>query len=105
MEINLTEVNLSDQITIRTQFSAYSFRITDPLKGRGILSGGRLGDEPHDAFFAGAISPVGAGPCASERLEAGYRAVFLLAGNDDPRRLTTSIVTEINLSEEQPEVC
>lgn len=49
MEINLTEVNPSDQITIRTQFSAYNFRITDPLSGRGIPSGGRLGDEPHDA--------------------------------------------------------
>lgn len=55
MEINLTEVNPSDQITIRTQFSAYNFRITDPLSGRGIPSGGRLGDEPHDAGLAGRI--------------------------------------------------
>jgi hypothetical protein len=104
VEINPTEVNASDQITIRTQFSAYSFRITDPLKARGLLSGGLLGDEQHDAFFAGAISPASEELHESE-LEAGYRAVFIIAGGDDPKRLTTAIVTEINLSETEPEVC
>ena len=105
MEIRLSEVNPSDQITIRTQFSAYSFRITDPLKCRGFLSGGLLGDEQHDAFFAGGISTACGELRDSERLEAGYRAVFFVAGNDDPKRLTTSIVTEINLSVTSPEIC
>ena len=53
MEIRVTEMNASDEITIRTEFSDYSFRLTDPVQCRGILTGGPLGDQQHDAFFAG----------------------------------------------------
>jgi hypothetical protein len=30
MEIRITEVNARDEITIRTLFTNYSFRVTDP---------------------------------------------------------------------------
>ena len=53
MEIRVTEVNASDEITIRTQFSDYSFRVTDPVQCKGILSGGLPGNQQDEAFFAG----------------------------------------------------
>ena len=98
MEIRVTEVNASDEITIRTQFSDYSFRVTDPVQCKGILSGGLLGDQQHEAFFAGAIPAAYSQPCDSTRLETGYRAVFLMAGKGCDR-LTTSIIIEITLSQ------
>ena len=104
MEIRVTEVNARDEITIRTKFSEYSFCVTDPVQCRGFLSGGQLGNEPHDAFFAGAIPPAGSKPCESTRFETGHRAVFLVSG-DGVNRLTTSIITEIKLSETPVEVC
>ena len=104
MEIKLTQLNTSDKITIRTRFSAYSFQVTDPLKCRGFLSGGLLGDKQQEAFFAGAISSAYNEPCGSTRLKTGYPAIFFV-GAKYLRRLTTSIVTEINLSVALPEVC
>ena len=104
MGISVTEVNARAEIAIRTLFSDYNFRVTDPVQCRGFLSGGQLGNEPHDAFFAGAIPPAGSKPCESTRFETGHRAVFLVGG-DDVIRLTTSIITEINLSETPAEVC
>lgn len=104
MEITVTDFNARDEIMIRTRFSAYSFRVTDPPNCRGLLSGGLLGDQPHDAFFAGAISP-GCGQLGDlERLEAGCRAVFFVEGTD-LKVLTTSIIMGLDLSETEPGVC
>ena len=97
MELRVTELNASDEITIRTQFSDYNFRVTDPVQCRGILRGGRLGDQRRDAFFAGKILTANGQSSERSRLEAGYRFVFLIEGNG-LKRLTTSIVTEIILS-------
>jgi len=104
VEIKLNHTNASDQITIRTQFSSYSFRVTDPLTCRGLLSGGSLGDQPEDAYFAGAISRASRQPHDATRLITGCHAVFFV-GRKDLTRLTTSIVTKINLSATQAEAC
>ena len=103
VEIKLSEMNPSDQITIRTQFSDYSFRVTNPVQCRGFLSGGPLGNQPHDASLAGVILPASSAREPS-RLETGYRAVFLIAGNGF-RRLTTSIITEITVAQTRTDVC
>ncbi len=104
MGLRVTEVNASDEIKIRTQFSDYSFQVTDPGQCKGVLSGGPLGDRQHDALFAGAIPPASSQASDASRLEAGYRAVFLLAG-PGIYRLTTSIITEITLFETPVEDC
>lgn len=104
MELRVTELNASDEITIRTQFSDYSFRVTDPVECRGILRGGRLGDQRREAYFAGTTLSASSQSTEPSRLETGYRFVFLIEGNG-LKRLTTSIVTEITLSQTSTEDC
>ena len=104
MQLRVTELNARDEITIRTQFSAYSFCVTDPVHCRGFLSGGLLGDQRHAAVFLGEISPANSQSGEFFRLQTGRRAVFLLAGKGLDR-LTTSIIAEISLSETQAEEC
>src|SRR6266542_6099888 len=103
MELRVTELNTSDEIAIRTQFSDYSFRVTDPVQCRGFLRGGRLGDQQRDALFAGTILTASS-QSSEPRLETGYPAVFLIE-EDGLERLTTSIVTEIALSQTTSQVC
>ena len=102
MEIRVTDMNPSDEITIRTQFSDYSFCVIDPLQCRGVLRGGRLGMEQHEAIFVKPIRPTDNAPLL-DQLEPGDRAVFLVASNT-LKTLTTSTITEIVVSEpaEQP---
>jgi len=104
MKLRFTDVNAGDEITIRTQFNNYSFRVTDPVRCRGSLSGGPLGNQQHDAFLAGARLPDSSQSDEPSRLETGYQAVFLVGGNDF-RRLTTSTITEIIVAQTAAEVC
>jgi len=102
MEIRVTAMRPSDEIKIRTQFSDYRFRLIDPLKCRGVLRGGRLGMDQHDAIFVKPIRPTDNAPLL-DQLEPGDRAVFLV-GSNTLKKLTTSTITEIVVSEpsEQP---
>ena len=103
MEMKVTDMNASDEITIRTQFSDYSFRMIDPLQCRGVLRGGRLGMEKLEAILVETIRPTDNGTPLSDQLEPGDRAVFLI-GNNTLKKLITSTITEIVMSEpsEQP---
>lgn len=103
MEIEVTDMNASNQIRIRTKFSDYSFRMIDPAHCRGVLRGGRLGMDQHEAIFVEAIRPTDNGTPLSDQLERGDRAVFLV-GSNTLKKLTTSTITEIVVSEpaEQP---
>lgn len=98
MESKVTEMNPSDEIQIRTQSSDYSFRMTDPLQCRGLLRGGRLGMDQHEAIFVEMIRPMDNAMPLSDQLEPGDRAVFLVGGNG-LKKLTTSTITEIVCSE------
>ena len=97
MEIRVTEMNPSDEIKIRTKFSDYNFRLTDPLNCYGVLSGGPLSGE-QQAVFAGTILPPNPEPNEPDQLGPGGRAVFFV-GSKRLNRLTTSTITEISLSE------
>jgi len=104
MKLRVIDVNAGDEITIRTQFNEYSFRVTDPVQCRGSLSGGSLGSQQHDAFLAGARLPASSDSDEPSRLETGYRAVFVVGGHDF-RRLTTSTITEITVAQTQADAC
>jgi hypothetical protein len=93
MEITLTEMNAEDEISIRTKKSEYRFLVTDPELYRGILTGGRLGQQPHDAFLVGAIFPHDGGNSDSKKLVTGARAFFYLNGKHGLDCLTTSVIT------------
>lgn len=94
MEIKLTELEPMVDIAIRTRFSYYIFRITEPKECRGILSGGRLGADRREAYLAGTFLPANRSVSKRERLEAGYRAMFYLEGRGS-NVLTTSVITEV----------
>src|SRR6476659_4539396 len=76
MEIRVSEMKASDEITIRTHFSDYSFRVIDPDQCLGVLSGGQLGNGQHEAVFVEAIRPANCEPRAFAQLKPGDRAVF-----------------------------
>ena len=103
MEIKVTDMNASDEVKIRTKFSDYSFRMIDPAHCRGVLRGGRLGMDQHEAIFVETIRPKDNAMPLSDQLAPGDRAVFLV-GSNTLKKLTTSTITEIVVSEpsEQP---
>lgn len=95
MEIIITEMNADDVISIRTKTSEYRFLVKVPGLCRGILTGGVLGQQPHDAFLAGAIFPREGDISDSKKLVTGDRALFYLNGKHGLDCLTTSVITEL----------
>ncbi len=95
MEIIITEMNADDEISIRTKTSEYRFLVKDPGPCRGILTGGVLGQQPHDAFLVGAIFPRDGDISDSKKLVTGDRALFYLNGKNGLDCLTTSVITEL----------
>ena len=100
MEISLTETHETDEISIRTRFSDYSFRVIDPRLCRGLLSGGVLGIRARNACLVGTILPTNHHVCLGKQLEIGVRAVFLVAGIGLDG-LITSVITQLTLSTSQ----
>lgn len=94
MGIRLTEMNASEEITIRTQVRDYSFRVLDHDDCRGILTGDKPVTDQQEAMFVEAIHPENCEPRALTQLEPGDRAVFLV-GRNNIKKLTTSTITEI----------
>lgn len=97
MEITVTKMHVSDEVRIRTLFSDYCFRVISPLECRGVLSGGRLSKE-QEAIFVETIRPTSPAASLADHLKPGDRAVFLV-GTTETMKLTTSVITEIVLSE------
>ena len=97
MEVNVTDMNINEEITIHTEFSEYSFRVTDPVLGRGLLKGGRLGALHCEAIFLETLLPANGDRRVSRYLETGGRAVFLI-GLHNPNKFTTSYISEIYLA-------
>ena len=97
MEIKVPDIHASDDVRIRTLFSDYCFRVISPLECRGVLSGGRSSKE-QEAIFVETIRPTSTAASLSDHLKPGDRAVFLV-GTNEMMKLTTSVITEIVLSE------
>ena len=94
MEIRVTSVDPMDEISIRTQRSEYRFCVTDPVRRRGILTGGILGNLRRDAFFDHVIPQDTHLPDAST-LKTGTRVIFFVAAEGAVKRLTTSVIVEL----------
>jgi hypothetical protein len=97
MEIIVTEMEPMVDIEIRTRFSYYIFRITEPRTCKGFLSGGRLGAEPREAFLANTFLPANRCVYKTDQLGTGYRAMFHLEGSK-PVILTTSVIMELRFN-------
>ena len=98
MEIRVTELNASDEVTIRTRNSDYCFRMINPLECRGVLSGGRL-DRAYEAVFVEIVGPTNRPKRISNQLKPGDRAVFIFGNCDRAKKLTTSAITAIVVPE------
>ena len=97
MEISLADVEATVEIAIRTRYSCYTFRITEPKTGRGFLSGGRLGTKPREAFLANTFLGTNRYISKKDQLATGYKAMFYLGGTG-PEIITTSVITELEFS-------
>ena len=98
MRVSVRDLNRMDEISIRTKNSEYRFHVTDPTMGKGILSGGPLGEVPHEAFVWDGVFASGTHQF-SATLEMGRCAFFFVAVRDTFRRLTTSIIQDVSLVE------
>ena len=98
MWITVKDLKPMDEISIRTQNSEYRFRVTDPLKCKGLLSGGLLGNAQHEASLCYELSIDDKEPKFFARLEIGRCAFFLVYVRDSVRRLTTSEIQDVSLA-------
>src|SRR6185295_2375232 len=103
MGISVRDLNREDEISIRTQNSEYRFHVTDPMMGKGVLSGGPLGEVQHEAFVWDGVVTRGQPHHFSAHLEIGRCAFFFVAVRDTLRSLTTSIIQDLSLVEIPPQ--
>ena len=101
MEIRLADVEARVEIAIRTVYSRYVFRVTEPKAGRGLLSGGRLGPKPRAAFLANTFLATNRYISKKDRLAIGYHAMFYLDGTG-PDIITTSVITDLGFAVSKP---
>jgi hypothetical protein len=95
MEILITETNSRDEITFRTTENVYRFCVTNPRACMGFLTGGVLGQQRREAYFAGSVDQRREHFYGPKRIETGTRALFFLLGQQWVDRLTTSLITEV----------
>jgi hypothetical protein len=75
--IVIRDLNALDQISISTQNSQYQFQVLEPGRCRGVLSGGRFGDERFEAILTGAIRADRSCHRISAELEVGDMCALL----------------------------
>jgi hypothetical protein len=95
-EVTLDALCKGDKLTVKTQRSNYQFCVSDPSRRTGTLTGGALGDQNVEAFFAGTISGERT-DFDSWELKPGARALFFIDTNNRARRLVTSAVTGVTI--------
>lgn len=96
MWISVKDLKQMDEISIRTQNSLYLFRVTEPGLGKGLLSGGLLGQAQHEASLSDEISTDDQDSHFSVRLEIGCCAFFYVYVRGSLRRLTTSEILDVS---------
>ena len=98
MWITVKDLKQKDEISIRTQNSEYRFRVTDPIKGRGLLSGGLLGEAQHEASLCYEDATNSQPRQLLARLEIGRCAFFYVFFRDSFKRLATSEIKDVSLA-------
>ena len=92
------DLNALDEIRIQTWNSEYRFRVIDPSLCKGLLTGGLLGEQQHEAVLSGCTLTESLHPHLSSRLEVGDRALFYIALRERVKCLTTSMIVELSLN-------
>ena len=96
--IPFEDIKADDKVLIRTRNSEYRFSMIDPRSHKGMLSGGALGEEAHEAYL---IESLGCGEGGSLQdfrgLKIGARALFYLSSERSVERVTTSKIAGLTL--------
>jgi hypothetical protein len=98
-ELNFREIETGQTIEIETLNSSYRFSLIDPASGKGLLSGGAVGEGRHTAFLTGAIGDD-RDAIDSRRLSTGERALFYLETRQGTKSLRLSKIVRLSLIEE-----
>lgn len=95
-EISLDSLISADCLLIKTANSTYSFMVTDPKRGRGVLRGGELGSRAATTVLLGAEVRKGAQvSLLLSRVHEGSRAIFFVAVDDGVNQLITSPIVAL----------
>lgn len=99
--IAFEDIKADDKVLIKTTNSEYRFSVTDPSSHKGMLSGGKLGEVPKEAFLIESLVRDENGGLRDFRgLKTGARALFYLSGLSSARsieRVTTSKISGLTL--------
>jgi len=96
--ITFADVEVNDKVLIRTRNSEYRFEIADPVNGKGLLSGGTVGEKPREAILIESLIKSDSGRLRDFRgLKTGARALFYLSSNHRIERVKTSNISSLIL--------
>jgi hypothetical protein len=97
--IALDNLSADDRLIIRTKNSSYKFSVINPGQRQGMLSGGRLGDNPRSAVLIECLADDAESEAVSARvLKVGSRALFYLMSARGVERVITSAITDIEVT-------
>jgi hypothetical protein len=87
--VDFDSLNPMDEVVIRTTNSTYRFLVVDPKNKRGILRGGRLGEDSSHAVFLGSFRDA-LDPESLCEFRTGAPVHFYLFSFRGTHRLSTS---------------
>jgi hypothetical protein len=95
------EFEASDKVIIRTKNSLYRFSIDNPAQRQGVLTGGRLGDNPRQAMLIESLVEC-EGRIWNDvlGLKVGGRALFYLQSPAGLERVVTSEITSLTVEKQ-----
>lgn len=95
-DIAFSDLSAADKLVIRTLNSEYQFIVADPVRRRGTLRGGQLGQSPREAVLIGTVREGGNGLSGDPSgLKLESQALFYIEASIGVERFITSTITEL----------
>ena len=96
--ITFADIEVNDKVLIKTCNSEYRFEVADPVNGKGLLSGGTLGEKPREAILIESLIKSDSGRLRDFRgLKTGARALFYISSSHCIERVKTSNISSLIL--------
>lgn len=96
--ITFADIQVNDKVLIKTRNSEYRFEVADPINGRGLLSGGTVGEKPREAILIESLVKSDSGRLRDFRgLKTGARALFYISSSCHIERVKTSNISSLIL--------
>jgi hypothetical protein len=94
--IKFDQLKVGDKLILNTANSEYHFKITNAVERRGILSGGQLGNEAHEAVLY-CLTNSNLETLSDKQISVNEQAIFFLQTKVGLQRLLTSDITNLRL--------